>query len=683
MDQIKFVIDELNQPPFNQNLNLISYDNLREEQRLDLLIQIFNVIDPKLNLPFIRVGNIEDIVATILDTLRIFKYSPPSSHSNPVEFRKNLIMADKDLLTNIIEWLLRRLPLLKKRAYLAHFLVKIELSPDVEGDQDVMILYQQYLNLIDEFKRIHSSHEMQKKSIDSIIELQKDIKTMELEKDQIKNKLDIVKRRVNLDMIETSNSVHNIKFDSVRAFVMARHENEKLQRQLREQQERIVMAKKHLEQQQTELNELNVQDWQESIQSPEVMLYRYKDEIDIKSKLVKDVLPNELTDLRLLVRDMEKTQQHADSDVTEQLQRTVTQVQVLTHEINELVEKKLLDKQSEEDRLSHYRQNAQVVAKKKEDAIKQCEQLEHQLATQQAELEDLRAKFSVDGESTLRGDALKLYIEKISRRETEMNEMKEELSRISGDIDELQSKLRSLRQQEKETLEEIQESEETIGLEGYFQMKESTLNALDDDEDNNIDDDNDKEQLNYEEINRQVDNFQDRLEQIKSSLVDVTKEVRILKEELNEAESEFDMKKRLYDSAAAGLEAELSRRESEFERLIGERDDLIAEQFEIQTRLLALQIEQKELLGMDKSNRLIEQLKMEIDSEQKLQENLRRHEIEWKEKEQYYKKQMEMWRDLRVILETKSRLLAQKLEQKNQQSNAMIMIKDHLVLNDD
>ncbi|KAH9418774.1 Intraflagellar transport protein 81 [Dermatophagoides pteronyssinus] len=683
MDQIKYVIDELNQPPFNQNLNLISYDNLREEQRLDLLIQILNIVDPKLNLPFIRVGNIEDIVATILDTLRIFKYSPPPSHSNPVEFRKNLIMADKDLMTNIFEWLLRRLPLLKKRAYLAHFLVKIELSPDVEGDPDVMTLYRQYLNLIDEFKRIHSSHEMQKKSIDSIIELQKDIKTMELEKDQIKNKLDIVKRRVNLDMIETSNSSQNIKFEAVRAYVMARHENEKLQRQLREQQERITMAKKHLEQQQTELNELNVQDWQESIQSPEVMLYRYKDEIDIKSKLVKDVLPNELTDLRLLVRDMEQIQQHADSNVTDQLQRTVTQVQALTQEINELVEKKLLDKQNEEDRLSHYRQNAQVVARKKEETIKQCEQLERTLSIQQAELEDLRAKFSVDGESALRGDALKLYIEKISRRETEMNEMKDELSRISSDIDELQSKLRSLRQQEKETLEEIHENEETLGLEGYFQMKESTLNTLYEDDNGDGIDDNDQEQLDYEEINRQVDNFQDRLEHVKSSLVNVTKEIRILKEELNEAESEYDMKKRLYDSAAAGLEAELSRSEAEFERLIGERDDLIGEHFEIEARLLAIQIEQTELLGsVDKAGQIIEQLKTEIDSEQKLQENLRQQETEWKEKEQYYKKQMEMWRDLRVIFEIKSRLLTKKLEEKNQQSNSMTMIKDHLVLND-
>lgn len=54
MDQIKFVIDELNQPPFNQNLNLISYDNLREEQRIDLLIQIFNIIDPKVCVFFLE-----------------------------------------------------------------------------------------------------------------------------------------------------------------------------------------------------------------------------------------------------------------------------------------------------------------------------------------------------------------------------------------------------------------------------------------------------------------------------------------------------------------------------------------------------------------------------------------------------------------------------------------------------
>jgi len=78
MDQIKFVIDELNQAPFSKNLNLIGYDGLRSEQRLDILIQILNTIDPKLGLSSVRVGNIEEIATTILETLRIFKYVPPN-----------------------------------------------------------------------------------------------------------------------------------------------------------------------------------------------------------------------------------------------------------------------------------------------------------------------------------------------------------------------------------------------------------------------------------------------------------------------------------------------------------------------------------------------------------------------------------------------------------------------------
>lgn len=64
--------------------------------------------------------------------------SRPRSH-----FRRDLILADKDLLINILEWLLKRLPALKKRAYLARFLVKVELSPDVESDQEVQSVYGQ------------------------------------------------------------------------------------------------------------------------------------------------------------------------------------------------------------------------------------------------------------------------------------------------------------------------------------------------------------------------------------------------------------------------------------------------------------------------------------------------------------------------------------------------------------
>ena len=45
MDEIKFIINELNKPPFNKGLNIVSYDTLRGEQRIEILLQVFDEID--------------------------------------------------------------------------------------------------------------------------------------------------------------------------------------------------------------------------------------------------------------------------------------------------------------------------------------------------------------------------------------------------------------------------------------------------------------------------------------------------------------------------------------------------------------------------------------------------------------------------------------------------------------
>lgn len=45
--------------------------------------------------------------------------------------------------THILKYLLDKMDELRTRAYLARFLVKIEVSPDVEGDEDIVQLYQQ------------------------------------------------------------------------------------------------------------------------------------------------------------------------------------------------------------------------------------------------------------------------------------------------------------------------------------------------------------------------------------------------------------------------------------------------------------------------------------------------------------------------------------------------------------
>lgn len=295
------------------------------------------------------------------------------------------------------------MPALKKRAYLARFLVKIELSPEVEGDNEVVAIYQQYVRLIDEFKKAHSSYERQKKSLDSLIELQKDIKTMEFEKDQIRNKLESVRRRVNID--STSDSQTLAIFEAIKRFAEARSENEQLQRQLKQQAERIESIKGKIEMQQAELTEFRANDISSGQPSAENMLSRLEEDVAIKGRLAKDVLPAELEEIHSLVRDIEGIDQQPESVVKEYLSKVNSQIESLNREIADLMERKILNKDSDQDRLSHYRQNAASVAEKKEQKLRRFAELEAKLEEKQEQLEQIRAQFN-DGDLPVKGEAV-------------------------------------------------------------------------------------------------------------------------------------------------------------------------------------------------------------------------------------------------------------------------------------
>lgn len=77
MEDVKYVIKELNKEPFNKKLNVISYDNLKGDQRIDLLFQIFKLIDNSVNLDVVNQLELDELVVQILETLRILKYRPP------------------------------------------------------------------------------------------------------------------------------------------------------------------------------------------------------------------------------------------------------------------------------------------------------------------------------------------------------------------------------------------------------------------------------------------------------------------------------------------------------------------------------------------------------------------------------------------------------------------------------
>ena len=93
-EQLKYLVSELNKPPYSTNYNLISFDALSGEQLIQNLSDVLAEIDAK-NRVDIREEEPETTALRILGMLRILKYKPPMEISQ--NFRQGLVEGHKQV----------------------------------------------------------------------------------------------------------------------------------------------------------------------------------------------------------------------------------------------------------------------------------------------------------------------------------------------------------------------------------------------------------------------------------------------------------------------------------------------------------------------------------------------------------------------------------------------------------
>lgn len=260
-----------------------------------------------------------------------------------------------------------------------------------------------------------------------------------------------------------------------------------------------------------------------------------------------------------------------------------------------------------------------------------------------------------------------MYIETISHQDVEINEKTAQLESLRTELRSLETKMNSLKKEETKTLAMIEELEEAEGIEGYFQMKEMNLNAVIDDNDDGIEDElTDIETFNVEQLKTATVSLEEENEKIKKELVPTQKEIRLLKESETEMESEFEMKRKLYDTAAAGLETDLGRAKGELRKHKTELARLKVDKYKTETELVVAQAEKNFRLAKDGQNKslVVKSLEMEIEKEEEEGEALRQREKDLKANEQYYRRQIDMWRDLKALFDIKTAVTAKRTEQK-------------------
>ena len=128
-----------------------------------------------------------------LEFLKSVQYKPKEAKG----LKTGVLLGEKKHILPILHYLVVDYERIKERAYLARFLVKINVPPEMlQSDESISEAWTEYLELIDRFKEIHSSVTEQRSQGPDTESVRADIRSMEEERKQIEKRVEKAEQKV-------------------------------------------------------------------------------------------------------------------------------------------------------------------------------------------------------------------------------------------------------------------------------------------------------------------------------------------------------------------------------------------------------------------------------------------------------------------------------------------------------
>ncbi|XP_026125261.1 intraflagellar transport protein 81 homolog isoform X2 [Carassius auratus] len=547
-EQLKLIVEQLNREPFKKNFNLITFDSLEPMQLLQTLNDVLAEIDPKQAID-IREEMPEQTAKRMFTLLGMLKYKPPGGMSEVSSFRQGLVIGSKPVVHPILHWLLQRIPELKKRAYLARFLVKLEIPAEFLQDDIIAETFHQYEELVGGFKTIHKECEQMKSSGFSTSEIRRDIVAMEEEKDQLIKRVERLKKRVE------AVSNHQRMLELARQLRVEKEREESLAHQKQEQKNQLFQAEQRLQRCQIQLRDLQQAAADEK---PESLMKRLEEDIKFNSYMVSEKLPRELENTRKVVQYLQKVASEPALGQAE-LRELEDKIREINTEINHLIEKRMMRNDPMDDKLSLFRQQAAIIVRKKETKLEELQEAREELAAVERELNMKSSQARERGGAELiRGDEFKRYVAKMRGKSSTYKKKRQEIAELKVEYGVLQRTQEILRERHTAGQQQLESLEAQRGISGYSDTQEelervsAIKSELDEMKGRTLDD-----------MSEMVKKLNSVIAEKKSALSPLIKDLRALRQEHAELAPEFEQKKAQYDTCAAGLESNRSKLEQE------------------------------------------------------------------------------------------------------------------------
>ena len=182
------IVEALKRPPFNKRLSLVTFDQQSATELVKLLNDVLVYLDEKQHAVDLIEETEERRGQRMAQFLSLMKY-PSLQGMDMAAFMQGLASGKQTVVYPVLNWLLTELDKLKTRAYLARFLVPIEVPQEFFQAPEVKDTHAAYLALQKRFTAQHKKVQKFRENKRAPAELKSEIKQLEVERGQLKEKI--------------------------------------------------------------------------------------------------------------------------------------------------------------------------------------------------------------------------------------------------------------------------------------------------------------------------------------------------------------------------------------------------------------------------------------------------------------------------------------------------------------
>ena len=414
---VQEIVAVLRRPPFNETLTLMSFEEKREYELLELIVKVMGMIDKSIKLD---TNNTEECLKATFDFLKIVKFPYPSDR----QLQEDLARGDKRLLIQILHFLLTNLKSLTKSYYVNKYITPVQISDEYQGDEEIIDLLTQYKDLQAEFYTTYNMLEEKRQNAPQIKELKEDIAKNQSDKIQLTQSIQRFKK-------EYANKPDFQALLEMTSKLRKEQEQDsnlekKIMRQqydIKEAEERLMIAQQRLMD-----NQKNINDNVSAIQLLEIAKNQRNNNRDTYENLSK----YELIDRRNRLKTLEQILQMPEITLSD-LSSLKNQRINLVNDIEKL-ENKIRNSPMQSSELQIYKQNAMQATTAKENSAKLLEKLEKEKNLLEIKFNEMNKKFEASkGYRFVRKDDLLQQAENLKKKKETYQKYQKVIDRIKGE----------------------------------------------------------------------------------------------------------------------------------------------------------------------------------------------------------------------------------------------------------